>query len=138
MTTPDTSPTTRADTASYEEQSEDEMVAEVVAARKAGTLRRGGLRIHRTPTAELEQQLAEAPTDQELEQTIPVTIRMPASMVAALKEEAQRQGVRGYQTLMKRWIAERLAGEQLVSTRDVAEALGQLHNAESALEKLLG
>jgi len=36
------------------------------------------------------------------EHTIPVTIRMPASMLAVLKVEANRLGLRGYQTLMKR------------------------------------
>jgi hypothetical protein len=125
-----------ADPATYEEQTDDEMVAEVAAARKAGTLRRGGLGVPRTPAAELEKQLAEA--EQGLaETTIPVTVRMPASMLAALKEQAQRQGVRGYQTLMKRWIEERLTGERVISAREVENALGQLHSAESALEKLL-
>jgi len=126
-----------ADATSYEEQTDDEMVAEVAAAQEAGTLRRGGLNVPRTSIAELEQRLTAAEGGQDLELTIPVTIRMPASMVAALKEEAERQGVRGYQTLMKRWIDERLSGEGVVSARDVAAALGQLHNAEVALEKLL-
>ena len=125
-----------ADPATYEEQTDDEMVAEVASARKAGTLRRGGLGVPRTPAAGLEKQLAEA--EQGLaETTIPVTVRMPASMLAALKEQAQRQGVRGYQTLMKRWIEERLSGERVISAREVENALGQLHSAGSALEKLL-
>ncbi|MGH2519677.1 MAG: hypothetical protein ACRDF8_07740, partial [Chloroflexota bacterium] len=85
------------------------MVAEVAAARKAGTLRRGGFNLPRTPVGELERQLTEASAGL-AEPTIPVTVRMPAAMVAALKEQAQRQGVRGYQTLMKRWIEERLSG----------------------------
>jgi hypothetical protein len=131
-----TNPKIVADPATYEEQTDDEMVAEVDAARKAGALRHGGLGVPRTPAAELEKQLAEA--EQGLpETTIPVTVRMPASMVAALREHAQRQGVRGYQTLMKRWIEERLTGERVISAREVESALEQLHSAESALEKLL-
>ena len=121
----------------FEEQSEDEMVAEVAAARRAGKVRRGGLDIPRTAPSELAQLLVQPETAQSRDLTIPVTVRMPASMIAALKDHAERQGVRGYQTLMKRWIEERLAGEALVSTREVAAALGQLHAAEAALEKLL-
>lgn len=121
---------------SYEEQTEEEMLTEVRAARKAGTLRRGGLDVQRTPPEELEKRLAGL-GDQLVEGTIPVTIRMPASIVAALKEQAEREGVRGYQTLMKRWIEERLSGEPVISARDVVDALGQLHSAESALQKLL-
>lgn len=124
----------------YEQQAEDEMVAEVVAARKARTLRRGGVNAARTDPASLEAQVAAA-FDQEsaqearaeveearraghpIEPLIPVTIRMPASMLAALKEEADRQGVRGYQTLLKQWLDERLTGEKLVSVRRVAAIL---------------
>src|SRR5262245_2189984 len=46
--------------------------------------------------------------------TVTVTIRMPVAMVEALKTEAERQGVRGYQTLLKRWIDERLAGDRVI------------------------
>jgi len=127
---------TTADTTRYEEQTDEEMMAEVAAARKAGTLWRGGLPIQRTPAAQLEVVLA-AGESTLAGHTIPVTVRMPASMVSALKEEAQRQGLRGYQTLMKRWIEERLTGERVISARQVASALGQLHDAESALERLL-
>jgi hypothetical protein len=131
-----TNPKPTADAASYEEQTDEEMIAEIAAAHKAGTLRRGGLDVPRTPPSELEQQLGgldERPTAP----TIPVTVRMPAAMVAALKERAQHEGLRGYQTLMKRWIEERLAGERVISARDVESALGQLHSAESTLERLL-
>ena len=131
-----TNPKRIAEPATYEEQTDDEMVAEVVVARKAGTLRRGSLGVPRTQAAELQTQLEEAEPGL-TETTVPVTVRMPASMVAALKEHAQRQGVRGYQTLMKRWIEERLTGERVISAREVEHALGQLQSAESALEKLL-
>jgi len=47
-------------------------------------------------------------------------------MVAALKAEAEREGVRGYQTLLKQWIEERLSGEKVVSVRRVAAVLKPL------------
>ena len=136
----------------YEHQTEEEMIAEVVAARKVGTLRRGGVNAKRTDPAILEARVATAfdeesakETQAEVEETkrdghsadplIPVTVRMPATMLSALKAEADRLGVRGYQTLLKRWIEERLAGEMVVSVRQVAVALKplqQLIDAEAA------
>ncbi len=94
----------------WEGQSDEEMIAEVVAARKAGTLKLGGLPIERPSGSQL----------------VPVLIRMPASMVDALKVEATRQGVRGYQTLMKQWIQERLTGERVVSVRQIEDSLRPL------------
>lgn len=127
----------------YEHQTDEDMLADVVAARKAGTLRRGRENARLTDPATLEASVAAA-FDQEsarevraegeearraghaLDPLIPVTVRMPAAMVAALKAEADRQGVRGYQTLLKQWIEERLAGETVVSVRQVAVALKPL------------
>lgn len=63
-----------------------------------------------------------------VEPLIPITMRMPVSMVAALKEEADRQGVRGYQTLLKQWVEERLSGEKVVSVRQVATVLKPLQH----------
>lgn len=129
----------------YERQTEEEMVADVVAAGKAGTLRRGGVKATLTDPAALELRVAAA-FDQEsvqeaqaeleearqagrtIEPLIPVTIRMPATMVAALKAEAEREGVRGYQTLLKQWIEERLSGEKVVSVRRVAAVLKPLQH----------
>ena len=129
----------------YERQTEEEMVADVVAAGKAGTLRRGGVKATLTDPAALELRVAAA-FDQEsvqeaqaeleearqagrtIEPLIPVTIRMPATMVAALKAEAEREGVRGYQTLLKQWIKERLSGEKVVSVRRVAAVLKPLQH----------
>ena len=136
----------------YERQTEEAMLADVVAARKAGTLRRGGVNAKRTDPAMLEARVATAfdeesakeaqaeveeakQAGQSADPLIPVTVRMPATMLSALKEEAGRQGVRGYQTLLKRWIEERLAGETVVSVRQVAVALKplqQLLDAEAA------
>jgi len=88
-----------------EGQSEDEMLAEVASAHDAGSLRVGGI---------------------DAERTVLVTMRMPVSMVTALKAAAQRYGVRGYQPLIRQWIDERLSGEQLVSARQLADALEPL------------
>jgi len=135
----------------YERQTEEEMVADVAAARQAGTLRRGGVNAKLTDPATLEAQVAAA-FDQEsaqeaqaemeearraghpVEPLIPVTIRMPASMLAALKEEAGRQGMRGYQTLLKQWLDERLSGEKVVSVRRVAAVLQPLQQLLDAGE----
>lgn len=129
----------------YEHQTEEEMVAEVVAASKVGTLRRGGVKATHSDPAALEARVAavfnqdsilEAQAELEearqaghpIEPLIPVTIRMPAAMVAALKAEAEREGVRGYQTLLKLWIEERLSGEKVVSVRRVAAVLQPLQH----------
>jgi len=131
-----------------EGQTGNEMVAEVAAARKAGTLRRGGVKATLTDPATLAARVAaafdresaqesRAETDEArqighpIEPLIPITVRMPASMVAALKAEADRQGVRGYQTLLKQWVEGRLSGEKMVSVRRVATVL-------KPLQKLIG
>jgi predicted DNA binding CopG/RHH family protein len=127
----------------YEAQTADEMLAEVAAARKAGTLRRGGVNAVLTDPVTLDAKVAavfeqesareaQAETDEKrragraVEPLIPVTIRMPAPMIAALRAEAERQGVRGYQTLLKQWVEERLSGEKFVSARQVAAVLRPL------------
>jgi len=134
-----------------EGQTGDEMVAEVAAAHKAGTLRRGGVSATLTDPATLAAHVAAAfdresaqeaqaeidearRTGQPSEPLIPVTIRMPASMVAALKAAADRQGVRGYQTLLKQWVEERLSGEKVVSARRVATMLKPLQQLIGADE----
>lgn len=131
------------DLAFYEHQTEEEMVADVAAASKTGALRRGGVKATLSDPAALEARVAavfdqdsvsEAQAELEearqagrtIEPLIPVTIRMPATMVAALKAEAERVGVRGYQTLLKQWIEERLSGEKVVSVRRVAAVLKPL------------
>jgi len=134
-----------------ESQTGNEMVAEVAAARKAGTLRRGGVKATLTDPATLAAHVAaafdresaqesQAETDEArqagypIEPLIPITVRMPASMVAALKAEADRQGVRGYQTLLKQWVEERLSGEKVVSARRVATVLKPLQQLIGADE----
>ena len=90
----------------YDAQGEEDMLAEFEEARRAGAVRVGGL---------------------DAERTVPITVRMPVSMVEALKAEAERRGLRGYQTLLKQWIEERLTGEPTVSARQVADILRPLH-----------
>jgi hypothetical protein len=80
----------------------------------------GGPRRERQPTA-----------------TVTVTIRMPVTMVDALKSEAQLQGVRGYQTLLKRWIEERLDGDRLLAARRLEPVLRSLQDVEGELRRLI-
>src|SRR5262245_3207038 len=69
--------------------------------------------------------------------TVTVTIRMPVVMVESLKTEAQHQGVRGYQTLLRLWIEERLDGERLVAARHLRPILRRLQDAEGELRRLM-
>jgi hypothetical protein len=69
--------------------------------------------------------------------TVTVTIRMPIAMVEALKAEAKRQQVRGYQTLMKLWIEDRLATEHVIPARRLRPVLRRLAEAERELRRLL-
>ena len=59
------------------------------------------------------------------ERSVSVTIRMRPEMVDALRLEAHRQGERGYQTLLKRWIDERLNNvhQNMISYAEVARFL---------------
>src|SRR3954453_4683351 len=61
--------------------------------------------------------------------TVTVTIRMPTAVVEALKAEAERQQVRGYQTLMKLRIEDRLAGDSVISARRLGPVLRRLQEA---------
>jgi hypothetical protein len=68
---------------------------------------------------------------------VTVTLRMPIVMVEALKREAQQQGVRGYQTLMKSWIEERLDGDRLIAARRLTLVLRILQDAERELQGVM-
>jgi hypothetical protein len=68
---------------------------------------------------------------------VTVTIRMPVTMVEALKREAERQHVRGYQTLLKLWIEDRLAGDQVIPARRLRPVLRHLEEAEGELRRLM-
>ena len=43
--------------------------------------------------------------------TTPISLRLPAPMLAILKEFARREGI-GYQVLMKRWLDDRIRQER--------------------------
>jgi hypothetical protein len=58
--------------------------------------------------------------------TVSVTIRMRPETVDALRYEARRLGVRGYQTLLKQWIDDRLHDRDMVSYAEVRRALGPI------------
>jgi hypothetical protein len=98
---------------------DERLVQEVAKAREEGRLVIGPFQL-------------ESPTDEEREDarrdaeglrrtrglavgTVPVTIRMPADMIDRLKDEAARLGTRGYQTLIKQWIEERLHDEPMIA-----------------------
>lgn len=87
------------------------LVYELARARADGRLRLGGV----PATAASEQEIAEAEAEADYVarlrdlggSTIPVTLRMPADVLLAVRQEAARAGVR-YQTLIKKWIRDRL------------------------------
>src|SRR5262245_66401328 len=68
---------------------------------------------------------------------VTVTIRMPVAMVEALKREAERQQVRGYQTLLKQWIEDRLAGDHVIPAQRLKPVLRRLQETEGALQRLM-
>ncbi len=45
-------------------------------------------------------------------ETVPISLRMPQTMLRILKEFARREGV-GYQVLMKRWLDDRIRSERV-------------------------
>jgi predicted DNA binding CopG/RHH family protein len=61
-------------------------------------------------------------------QTQAISLRLPASMLAALKRVAAAEGV-GYQTLMKRWLRERLRHEAHPACQDLAQWVGKAQQA---------
>jgi hypothetical protein len=99
------------------------LVAEVAKARKEGRLELGPMAIQPATEEEIEDAGRDA---QGLHRSrgvvagsIPVTIRMPAGMIDRLKDEAARAGARGYQTLIKQWIEDRLQKEPMMAVRQV-------------------
>lgn len=46
-----------------------------------------------------------------VKESVPISLRVPATMLLILKEYARREGV-GYQVLMKRWLDERISTER--------------------------
>ena len=69
--------------------------------------------------------------------TVSVTLRMPPEMVDRLRYEARHRGFRGYQTLMKEWIRQRLEREDEFEA-GVRSALEPMRYAFEMLEARLG
>jgi hypothetical protein len=104
----------------------DGLVRRVTDARERGLIESGPANVRRTPPEELkelERHAREVQGQRGPEQSVSVTIRLPVATLDALRLAAKRLGVRGYQTLMKMWIDERLRDDDLVSRRAVQEAL---------------
>ena len=63
------------------------------------------LEYHRMKPEEFDEQMAQA------KRHTPDTIRLPAELVETLKTVAESEGETEYQTMVKRWIEERLQQE---------------------------
>lgn len=64
--------------------------------------------------------------------TVAISIRLPGRQLQLLKEFARREGV-GYQTLMKRWLDERLRDE-FAARQDAKPAAKRLADLSKELE----
>jgi predicted DNA-binding protein len=110
-------------------------------AEKAGRVDSSALTIEESSpddVAELEQLVDEYQKSLSTgEHSVPVTIRMPIEMVDRLRYEARRLGVRGYQTLMKDWIRQRLESDDTVRAA-VAEALAPVQEAVQVAQQRAG
>ena len=95
------------------------LVKEFAKARREGRVQVGPLEIQGATEEEIEDARRDAEglrSSRGLAAgTVPVTIRMPADMINRLKDEAARAGARGYQTLIKQWIEERLNDEPMIA-----------------------
>jgi catechol 2,3-dioxygenase-like lactoylglutathione lyase family enzyme len=115
------------------------LIDRIAASRRDGTLDTDEVQIERTSGEEVDDLRRQA---EELvssrghgESTVSVTIRMRPEVVDRLRLEAHSQGVRGYQTLLKQWIDERLAAHTMISTAEVARSLEPI---QQLLEGSLG
>jgi predicted DNA binding CopG/RHH family protein len=75
---------------------------------------------------------ATEPTDDVRDATTAISLRLPGRQLQILKEVARRQGI-GYQTLLKRWLDERLR-EEVSSHRDGKTAAQRLADLSKELE----
>lgn len=113
-----------------------ELIDRVAEARERGLIETGSAEVERTGTEELRelqrhaQELREQPGSAK---SVSVTLRMPVATVDALRLRAKRLGVRGYQTLMKEWIEDRLRADDPISRAEVERALQPLvHLAQAS------
>jgi len=99
----------------------DDLLAQAQEAARRGLLAQGGIAVEPTPPEELEDLMLAAQQYERSrargDKTVPITIRIEPAMVDALREEADRLGARGYQTVLKQWIRERLAREEALQER---------------------
>ena len=67
--------------------------------------------------------------------TVAVSVRLPERLIAILKELARREGI-GYQTLMKRWLDDRVRDElvEMEQSQDAVRAIRK--NIEGAMKQL--
>ena len=101
-----------------------ELLSRLEVAREEGGIEHGPLEVEPTPADEVTQLEHDAQDwFREGRATVPITIRMRPEVIDALRYEALRTGERGYQTLLKKWIDERLHSEQMVSRAELEEAL---------------
>lgn len=73
-----------------------------------------------------------APDDDVREAAIAISLRLPGRQLQLLKELARREGI-GYQTLMKRWLDDRLR-EELTARREGKPAAKRLSELSKELE----
>ncbi len=103
---------------------------------KTGTLRKGGLDF--TPTSpedldDLELSAHQYSRSRKRGQTlIPITIRMKPETLEALRLEADNRGFRGYQTLLRSWIEERVSGVQPTLVERLKELMALIESAALA------
>lgn len=72
------------------------------------------------------------PTDDVREAAVAISLRLPGRQLQLLKELARREGI-GYQTLMKRWLDDRLR-EELTARREGRPAAKRLADLSKELE----
>jgi predicted DNA binding CopG/RHH family protein len=100
-------------------KADERLVEEFAKARREGRVQVGPIKIQGATEEEIEDARRDAEglrSSRGLAAgTVPVTIRMRGDMIDRLKDEAARAGVRGYQTLIKQWIEERLNGEPMIA-----------------------
>jgi predicted DNA binding CopG/RHH family protein len=109
---------------------DQKVVDDVIKARREGRLEVGPLDLLPSSEEQREDARRDAEgwrkTREAGGRTVPVTIRMEPEMIQALKAQATELGVRGYQTLMKQWIEERLQGEPTISIRMLRQLISPL------------
>jgi predicted DNA binding CopG/RHH family protein len=117
-----------------------DLIAEMRAAAGDGRLKRGVRDIEPTSDQTFDdlelagQQYARSSARGD--RTVPITIRMDPEVIDELKTRADKLGVRGYQTLIKQWINDRLTDQDLISATALAEI--RLGSVGQVIEAMVG